>query len=41
MSVWQFAAALQGYIDANTADDGGMSGAEADEVWEWMQGKEA
>ncbi len=39
MSMWQFNAALEGYVEANSADDGAgkLSEKEADELWEWMQ----
>jgi hypothetical protein len=40
MSVWQFMAALDGYIEANSSDeDKSLSGQEADEIWEWLQSK--
>lgn len=41
MSMWQYAAAIEGYIKANTPDDGKMSSAEVDEVWQWMQERSA
>lgn len=39
MSMWQFNAALEGYVEANIAGDkaGKMSDGEAEEIWEWMQ----
>ncbi|MET3601811.1 hypothetical protein [Martelella mangrovi] len=39
MSMWQFNAALEGYVEANSADEsaGKLSQSEADEIWEWMQ----
>ncbi|MGR9420665.1 hypothetical protein [Rhizobium leguminosarum] len=40
MSMWEFMAALEGYVKANSADDGKLSSAEVDDVWTWMQGKE-
>ncbi len=40
MSMWEFMAALEGYVKANSADDGKMSSAEVDDVWKWMQEKE-
>ncbi|WP_162931517.1 hypothetical protein [Mesorhizobium sp. DCY119] len=39
MSVWQFMAALEGFVKANSPDDGKLGGKEADELWEWMQSK--
>lgn len=38
--MWQYMAAIDGYIQANTADDGKLSNAEVDDVWQWMQEKE-
>ena len=40
MSVWQFMAAIDGYVEANSSDDGSLGGREADELWEWMQMKD-
>lgn len=42
MTVWQFNAAVQGWIDVHVPDEGGpsLSAAEADEIWAWMQEKE-
>lgn len=41
MSLWQFNAAVEGYIDANTpAEPGALNAAEADEIWAWMLEKE-
>ena len=42
MSVWQFNAAVQGWIAAHVPDEGGasLSESEADEIWAWMQAKE-
>ncbi len=39
MSMWQFNAALEGYVAANTAGEsaGKLSQSEADEIWNWMQ----
>lgn len=39
MSMWEFSAALDGYIEANTTDGKSvrMSDEEADEIWDWMQ----
>lgn len=37
MSMWQFMAALEGYIAANSSDgDKGLSGKEKDELAEWL-----
>lgn len=40
LSLWQFNAAVEGYLDAHVPEDRSMSGAEADEIWAWMQEKE-
>lgn len=40
MSMWQFMAAVDGYIKANTPDDGKMTEPEVDELWDWLQSKE-
>jgi len=42
MSMWQFIAAVEGWIKANTSEDeksegGMMAQKDADEIWEWMQ----
>jgi len=39
MSLWQFNAAVEGYLDAHVPEYG-LSHAEADEIWAWMQEKE-
>jgi hypothetical protein len=40
MSVWQYMALVEGYIKANKPDDPGkMTASEADEMWEWLQGR--
>lgn len=40
MSMWQYMAAVDGYIKANTSEESaGLSGREADELWEWMKSK--
>lgn len=40
MSVWQYLAALDGYVKANTSEKpGSLGGKEADELWEWMEKK--
>lgn len=36
MSMWQFMAALDGYIAANTPEDDGLSVKEADDLFEWI-----
>lgn len=40
MSMWQFFAAVDGYIKANTSDDGkSLSNSEVDDVWRYLQTK--
>jgi hypothetical protein len=39
MSMWQYLAAVDGYVKANSPDDGKLSSAEIDDVWQWMQTK--
>ena len=39
MSMWQFMAAVDGYVRANSTDDG-LSSGEVEDVWAWMQSKE-
>jgi hypothetical protein len=39
MSMWQFTAAVDGYVKANGGEDK-MSSAEADELWNWLQAKQ-
>lgn len=37
MSMWQFMAAIDGYVKANTPEDNqGLSTAEKEELWEWL-----
>ena len=36
MSVWQFMAAFDGYVKANSKDDGGLSDSEVDELADWL-----
>lgn len=36
MSMWQYMAAVDGYIKANTSDDGALSEKEKDDLWEWL-----
>jgi hypothetical protein len=40
MSMWQFRAAFDGYQTHHTGGDQKLSGADADELWEWLQSKE-
>ncbi len=40
LSMWEFMAALEGYVKANSSDGGKMTSAEVDDVWTWMQEKE-
>lgn len=39
MSMWQFNATVEGYLDAHVPEQG-MSGAEQDDIWAWMMAKE-
>jgi len=36
MSMWQFMAAVDGYVEANTADDGSLTTQEIDDLWDWL-----
>lgn len=36
MSVFQYMAALEGFTEANSPDDGGLSEKEKDELWDWL-----
>jgi hypothetical protein len=36
MSMWQFMAAVDGYVEANTADDRSLTTKEIDELWDWL-----
>ncbi len=36
--MWEYMAAIEGYVKANSPDDGKMSSAEVDDVWQWLQG---
>lgn len=36
MSMWQFMAAVDGYVQANSPDDGSLTTKERDELAEWM-----
>ena len=41
MSVWQYLAALDGYIAANNPDAANsLSADEIDELWAWLESKE-
>ena len=39
MSLWQWFAALNGYIEANTPKDGGskLTESEAEDIWNWIE----
>lgn len=40
MSMWQFMAAAEGFVKANSPDKAGkMTSDEKDDLWEWMQSK--
>lgn len=40
MSVWQYMAAVDGYITANSSDDGkSLSKSEKDDLWTMMEAK--
>lgn len=34
--MWQFMAAVDGYVKANSTHDGGLNQAEKDELWKWL-----
>lgn len=43
MSMWQYLAALEGWVKSNTSEDGEnktISTKQADEIWDWMQTKQ-
>lgn len=40
MSMWQFMTAVDGYVKANSPDDGKLTSSDVDDVWEWLQSKE-
>lgn len=41
MSVWQFMAAVDGYIKANTTEDKkALSRSEVNDVWQYLQAKD-
>ncbi len=37
MSVWQFSAAWEGFVAANSPEDHGLSEKEADDLWSWIE----
>lgn len=39
MSLFQYQAAIDGYVEAHSSDDGAgkLSESDADEIWDWMQ----
>lgn len=40
MSAWQYLAAVEGYIAANSPqDDAKLGDKEVEELWEWVQGR--
>lgn len=36
MSAWQYMAAVEGFAEANSPDDGALSEKEKDELWDWL-----
>lgn len=40
MSMWQFMAAVEGHIAANSPEEKHLSDAEADDLWDWLNGKD-
>nr|WP_280950505.1 hypothetical protein [Rhizobium leguminosarum] len=40
MSMWQFMAAIEGYVKAHSGEDEKMSDKEADDLFEWLKSKE-
>lgn len=36
MSMWQFMAAAEGYVKANSGGENELSSAEVDELWDWI-----
>jgi len=40
-AVWEFSAALSGYVDANTPPDKGLADDERDDLWEMVQARMA
>lgn len=39
-SMWEFMAAVEGYVKANSADEAKMSDNEAHDLFEWLKSKE-
>jgi hypothetical protein len=39
LSIWQYRMALDGYVKANTPDDGSLTKAEEDQLWEMVEAK--
>ena len=37
MSVWEFGAVANRWVEAHDSGEQGMSSAEQDELWDWMQ----
>lgn len=37
MSIWQYMAALDGFIAANSPEDKGLTSKEADDLWSWIE----
>ena len=37
MSVWQYMAALDGFIAANSPEEKGLTAKEADDLWDWIE----
>lgn len=41
MSIWQYLAALEGYVLAHNPDaDKALTESEKDDIWQWLQGKD-
>jgi hypothetical protein len=36
MSVWEFYASVDGWIRAHSSDDGALTKAERDDLWQWI-----
>jgi hypothetical protein len=39
LSIWQYRMALDGYVKANTPDDGSLTKAEEDQLWAMVEAK--
>ncbi len=37
MSMWQYMAAIDGYITANSPDEKGLTAGETDDLWDFIQ----